>query len=137
MSNIEWTDEDDEDVILLESRRRSLLNELQTIDAELSKMAAPERRLSDLAFRLWRQERARLVERKNQVQAEYRQTKASLVDRRHELRRAATDVERDLTDPKDLIEALLDAAIGFGAYADPRHQETIDAAKRWLGRYAP
>jgi len=126
--------EDDSEVILLDAKRRSLLEELQGIDSELTERKSPGRTLTKTEFRMWRKDRARLVGRKNRIATEYRSVKSELIDRRQELRRAATEVERDLTEPDDLIAELLEAAKKFEAWRDPRFQLAMDAADRWLGR---
>lgn len=125
--------EDDEEVILLSGKAESLLRELQTIETELG-ATRPQRRLTTVELRVWRAERARLVERKQRIVTEYRAAKGALKGRRREVMEAIRDVERDLTDPDDLIHALLAAACEYGAYRT--HQDLIDAAQRYLGRRA-
>lgn len=120
------------DVAELVAECEQLLAAANEADAWLSSNK-PAAALTAVELRMWRMERAKWVRRKTEAMAAYRERKRELKRLRAELRLATRDVGRDLTDTQELVAALLEAAQQSEAWRNPRHQQTIDAAQRWLG----
>ena len=123
---------DDDHAIELEARRVILLQAHQALDAELTSMR-PERRLTAAEQRMYRKEHAEVVRRRERVMTEYRKIKRDLIEHRRQLTAAAHDVERDLTNPGDLIEELYRLAVRAHVWEQPGGQVVLDAARSWLG----